>query len=32
MICENCDYPIDINNETHPIGSECICDLKEEEQ
>lgn len=28
--CE-CGFPIDPTNEIYPLGSECICDLKESE-
>lgn len=27
--CRECGFPIDPTNEVHPVGSECICDLKE---
>jgi hypothetical protein len=31
VICEVCECPIDPNLIHTEIGSECICDLKEEE-
>tara|TARA_R110002020_G_scaffold29528_9_gene93086 strand:+ start:355 stop:525 length:171 start_codon:yes stop_codon:yes gene_type:complete len=30
-ICE-CGFPINPNNDVYDAGSECICDLKEEEE
>lgn len=27
--CKECGFLIDRTNEVHPVGSECICDLKE---
>ena len=30
-LCE-CGFPIDLDNEHYPIGAECICDIKGEEE
>lgn len=30
--CEECGFPIDPDNEVHPAGAECICDLKEDKE
>lgn len=30
--CKECGFPIDPDNEVYPTGSECICDLKEEQE
>lgn len=27
--CDECGFPVDPDNEVHPAGAECICDLKE---
>jgi len=31
-LCNECGFPVDPDNEIHAPGSECICDLKEEEE
>ena len=30
--CKECGFSIDPDNEVYPAGSECICDLKEEQE